>query len=149
MMPRQTVSSDNAFMLSGLNHLTLSVADLHRSFDFYRTVLGFRPHALWARGAYLSIPGLWLCLSLEVDGRAVSDRGYTHYAFSVEQQDFTALVSSLRSHGATEWKTNTSEGDSFYLMDPDGHQLELHVGTLATRLATCRQHPYTDMQFFD
>jgi catechol 2,3-dioxygenase-like lactoylglutathione lyase family enzyme len=111
--------------------------------------LGFRPHALWARGAYLSIPGLWLCLSLEVDGRAASDKGYTHCAFSVEPQDFAALVSLLRLHGAPEWKTNTSEGDSFYFLDPDGHQLEIHVGTLESRLARCREHPYTGMRFFD
>jgi catechol 2,3-dioxygenase-like lactoylglutathione lyase family enzyme len=30
-------------LLSGLNHLTLAVADLDRSFTFYKDLLGFRP----------------------------------------------------------------------------------------------------------
>jgi catechol 2,3-dioxygenase-like lactoylglutathione lyase family enzyme len=136
-------------MLSGLNHLTLAVADLDRSFDFYCTVLGFRPRARWARGAYLSIDGLWLCLSLDSEMTGVQRHGYTHYAFSVAAPDFAALVSRLRSYGLPEWQPNTSEGDSFYFLDPDGHPLEIHVGTLESRLAACRQHPYTDMQFFD
>lgn len=136
-------------MLSGLNHLTLAVADLHRSFDFYRTVLGFRPRALWARGAYLSIDGLWLCLSLDPAFPAAQRQGYTHYAFSVSQPNFGPLVQQLQSLRIPEWKTNSSEGDSFYFLDPDGHPLEIHVGTLETRLAECRQRPYAGMQFFD
>ena len=136
-------------MLSGLNHITLVVGDLQRSFEFYRAVLGFRPHALWARGAYLSLGPLWFCLSLDDTLQASHQQGYTHYAFSVAQEDFGALVCSLRSQGVTEWKTNSSEGDSFYFLDPDGHQLEMHVGTLESRLAECRKHPYTGMQFFD
>lgn len=84
-------------MLSGLNHLTLAVTDLQRSFDFYRTVLGFRPHALWSRGAYLSVGQLWLCLSLDPALTGVQRQGHTHYAFSVSPQDFKLLVQTL--HG--------------------------------------------------
>ena len=40
-------------MLTGLNHLTLAVSDLDRSFEFYRHLLGFTPHARWQGGAYL------------------------------------------------------------------------------------------------
>ena len=42
-------------MLTGLNHLTLAVSDLDRSFEFYRHLLGFTPHARWQGGAYLSL----------------------------------------------------------------------------------------------
>ncbi len=52
-------------MLTGLNHLTLAVSDLPRSLAFYRDVLSLRVEATWDAGAYLSLPGLWLCLSLE------------------------------------------------------------------------------------
>jgi hypothetical protein len=48
-----------------------------------------------------------------------------------------------------EWKSNRSEGDSFYFLDPDGHQLEAHVGSLESRLAQCRLRPYAGMRFFD
>lgn len=136
-------------MLSGFNHLTLAVQDLDRSFDFYRTVLGFQPHALWDRGAYLSIDGLWLCLSQDNTMTGGPRQGYTHYAFSVSQQDFQQLAHMLRGMNVPEWQSNTSEGDSFYFLDPDGHRLEIHVGTLESRLADCRRHPYTNMQFFD
>jgi hypothetical protein len=32
---------------------------------------------------------------------------------------------------------------------PDGHKLELHVGSLAQRLAACREQPYKGMVFYD
>ena len=69
-------------MLTGLNHLTLSVHDLDRSVVFYRDTLGLRLHARWERGAYLSAGDLWLCLSLDA-GAVISAGGYTHYAFSI------------------------------------------------------------------
>lgn len=50
-------------MLTGLNHLTLAVRDLQRSLAFYRDVLQLDVEATWDNGAYLSLPGLWLCLS--------------------------------------------------------------------------------------
>ncbi len=52
-------------MLTGLNHLTLAVSDVQRSLAFYRDVLQLRVEASWDAGAYLSLPGLWLCLSLD------------------------------------------------------------------------------------
>jgi hypothetical protein len=48
-----------------------------------------------------------------------------------------------------EWRQNRSEGDSFYFLDPDGHRLEAHVGSLSSRLARCREMPYAGMRFFD
>lgn len=41
------------------------------------------------------------------------------------------------------------EGASFYFLDPDGHKLEVHVGDLQSRLATCRHKPYPGMRFCD
>ncbi len=52
-------------MLTGLNHLTLAVADLPASIAFYRDLLGFRLEARWDQGAYLELGSLWLCLSRE------------------------------------------------------------------------------------
>ena len=62
---------------------------------------------------------------------------YTHIAFDVEADDFVALSAHVRCH-APIWKDNSSEGNSLYFLDPDGHKLELHVGSLETRLAHYR-----------
>ena len=136
-------------MLSGLNHLTLAVSDIGRSIAFYGRLLGVRLEARWDAGAYLSPGDLWLCLSLDRLAPGEPAAGYTHYAFGIAQEDFAAFCARLRADGVREWKQNRSEGDSFYFLDPDGHQLEAHVGSLASRLAQCRARPYAGMRFHD
>jgi catechol 2,3-dioxygenase-like lactoylglutathione lyase family enzyme len=136
-------------LLIGLNHLTLAVSDLERSFAFYEDLLGFRPAAIWDTGAYLSLGGLWLCLSLDGKRDPRQASGYTHYAFDIAQDAFGGFRQRLLDAGVVEWRRNSSEGDSFYFLDPDGHQLEAHVGNLTSRLAECRAAPYAGMRFFE
>ncbi|MFJ2479989.1 fosfomycin resistance glutathione transferase [Pseudomonas sp. NPDC087598] len=136
-------------MLTGLNHLTLAVTDLNRSLAFYRDVLQLRVEATWDAGAYLSLPGLWLCLSLDPKRDAQASADYTHYAFSLGASDFPLFVEQLKAANVQEWRDNRSEGASFYFLDPDGHKLEAHVGGLASRLAACRLKPYAGMRFYD
>jgi len=136
-------------MLTGLNHLTLAVRDVERSLAFYGSLLGFRVRASWRAGAYLTLGDLWLCLSLDRDRSQEPASDYTHYAFSIAPDKFSLFCERLRQQGVIEWKRNGSEGDSVYFLDPDGHQLEAHVGDLASRLAECRAHPYDGMRFFD
>ncbi|MBU4683620.1 fosfomycin resistance glutathione transferase [Cedecea davisae] len=135
-------------MLSGLNHLTLAVRDLERSLAFYQRLLDIKLRARWETGAYLACGDLWLCLSLD-DEAGKRTGNYTHYAFSVSEDNFPLLVAKLKQAGVEVWKDNRSEGDSFYFLDPDNHQLELHVGNLASRLAACREKPYRGMVFHD
>ncbi len=95
-------------MLTGLNHLTLAVADLPASIAFYRDLLGFRLEARWDQGAYLELGSLWLCLSREPQyGGPAAD--YTHYAFGIAAADFARFAAQLRAHGVREWKQNRSE----------------------------------------
>ena len=126
-------------MITGLNHLTVAVSDLDRSFEFYVGVLGFKPEGRWDRGAYLSARDLWLCLSFEPTSPA---NDYTHYAFNIDKDRFDDGVARLVTAGVTCWKTNISEGSSYYFLDPDGHKLELHSGNLTTRLESVRLNPY-------
>lgn len=73
--------------------------------------------------------------------------GINHLTFSV--RDLEASFSErLRKAGVVEWKENSSEGESMYFLDPDGHKLELHVGDWRTRLEACRARPYDGMAFF-
>jgi catechol 2,3-dioxygenase-like lactoylglutathione lyase family enzyme len=133
--------------VGGLNHLTLSVRDLERSFAFYCDVLGLRPLARWKTGAYLLAGSeTWVCLTLDSATRTEALPEYTHVAFSVSE--LASVAERLRAAGAIEWKDNSSEGDSLYFLDHDGHKLELHVGDWHSRLAACRERPYEDMVFF-
>ena len=135
-------------MLSGFNHLTLAVTDVPRSVSFYQDLLRLQLDATWDNGAYLSLPGLWLCLSLDPLRSTAPAVDYTHYALTVDAADFTPLVECLRAAGIQEWRDNRSEGASFYFLDPDGHKLEVHVGDLASRLQACRAQPYAGMKFY-
>ena len=131
----------------GLNHLTLSVSDLDRSIEFYRDGLGLSLRVVWPEGAYLEAGTLWLCLALDPAMDARRRRDYTHVAFDVADEDFDEL--SCRVSNAPVWRENRSEGRSIYCLDPDGHKIELHVGSLATRLAHYRCQPSQDRLIFE
>lgn len=138
-----------AAMIEGVNHLTLSVRDLDLSFAFYRDVLAFRPLARWRSGAYLLAgEAVWLCLTWDPTIRRVGTDEYTHIAFSIAQADFLLAVDRIRAAGVQEWRHNSSEGDSLYFLDPNGHKLELHVGSWRSRLQSCRARPYEGMVFY-
>jgi glutathione S-transferase fosA5 len=136
-------------MVGSLNHVTLSVTELERSFRFYSQVLGFRPLARWNRGAYL-LAGeqTWICLSVDPHTRIASLAEYSHLAFSATDTSFADTVARIRDSGAAVWQDNSSEGDSYYFLDPDGHKLEVHVGDWKSRVEACRQRPYDGMIFF-
>jgi catechol 2,3-dioxygenase-like lactoylglutathione lyase family enzyme len=135
-------------MLTNLNHITLAVSDIKRSFIFYRDVLQFKPICLWDKGAYFLIGNFWFCLN--VDKQVKPDPGYTHYAFSVAPKDFNQVCAQIKASGAKIFKQNTSEGDSLYFLDPDGHKLEIHVGDWQTRMREKKQSPgvWRDIQWF-
>ena len=126
-------------MITGINHITFSVRDLNSSIAFYRDLLGMKVHVFWETGAYLTAGDLWVCLSF---GEPEPAKDYTHVAFSIDEHQFSEMQSRLREAGVEEWKQNTSEGDSIYLLDPNGHRLKLHCGTLASRLAKLKSTPY-------
>lgn len=93
--------------------------------------------AVWPEGAYLEAGSLWLCLSLDAQVRTGPHPDYTHIAFSVAEDDFPSLSIRLMNE-CRLWKADGSEGESVYFLDPDGHKLEMHVGSLRTRLQSYR-----------
>lgn len=126
-------------MITGINHITFSVRDLSSSVEFYRDLLGMRLHVIWETGAYLTAGDTWICLSV---GETRPANDYTHMAFSIGEKELAELHARLKQAEVEEWKQNTSEGNSVYLLDPNGHRIELHCGTLATRLAELEKVPY-------
>lgn len=136
-------------MLKGLNHITLSVSDLSGSVAYYKELLGFSLLARWDDGAYLTLGGLWLCLTRDTHVRAGPLPEYTHVALSVDRADFNAFSRKVAEGAHPTWKENTSEGESIYLLDPDGHKLEVHAGSLESRLASLRKEPYDGLALYD
>lgn len=136
-------------MITGLNHITLSVSDVDRSFHFYVDVLGCKPSARWDNGAYLTAGNTWIAL-LKSDAIAAVERpDYSHIAFSCAPEHFSDLATALAEAGCSAWSENKSEGDSYYFLDPDGHKLEIHVGDLESRLQTMRMDPWASFEFFE
>ena len=123
-------------MITSVNHITLAVTDINRSFEFYRDVLGLKPLVKWDKGAYFLIEdgenSFWFCLN--VDSKREPAPCYTHYAFSINPEKFAEMFAKITHSGAQIFKDNTSPGDSLYFLDPDGHKLEIHVGDWRTRI---------------
>jgi catechol 2,3-dioxygenase-like lactoylglutathione lyase family enzyme len=134
--------------ISGLNHITLAVADVERALAFYRDVLGCTVRAVWDDGAYLEAGSLWLCLSRDENARSSPHPDYSHIAFSVPEAHYAGMRERLTVESVI-WKDNGSEGASTYFLDPDGHKLEIHLGDLETRLSHYRESPSTSVLIFD
>ncbi len=130
-------------MITSINHITLAVRDIERAFAFYRDVLGLKPLAKWDNGAYFLVGAseqvFWFCLN--VDEKHQPDPGYTHYAFSVDQENFEPMSVKIIDSGAQIFKDNTSPGSSLYFLDPDGHKLEIHVGDWHNRIEAKKAQP--------
>jgi len=137
-----SLSSGRSLRPRGINHLTLAVSKLERSIVFYTEVLGLELVARWTRGAYLLAGDDWICLSLDAEMPVPPRVGYTHAAFTVDEADMADYLQRVEVCGVRVWRQNQSEGDSLYLLDPDGHQLELHVGCLETRIQAVEAQPY-------
>lgn len=137
-------------VVTGINHATFSVGDLQVSFDFYVLLLGCRPVARWARGAYLLAGEFWITLILDESARKDAPDEYTHLALSVPEDNFDALAERIRRSGVRIWQENQTEGASLYFTDPDGHKLELATSNLVARTfgAADRENPPEGMRSY-
>jgi len=87
-------------LITGVNHITLAVRDLDRSYRFYVETLGSRPLARWNKGAYLLVGDLWLCLTLDERTRSSPLPEYSYIAFNVPAARFEDAAASIRDSGA-------------------------------------------------
>jgi catechol 2,3-dioxygenase-like lactoylglutathione lyase family enzyme len=135
-------------MIRGINHINLSVRDLDQSFNFYHHILAFKPVYRTKTNAYFEVGSLWFCINLDLHTRISPLPEYTHVAFDISASDFPLLVGRLEAARVPLWKENNSEGPSLYFLDPDHHKLEIHVGTLQSRLDAYKKNPREDMIFY-
>lgn len=129
-------------MILGLNHITLGVSEIEKSFAFYRDILELQPLVKWNKGAYflvgnpnpsLSGSGFWFCII--VDEKRLPNPCYTHYAFTVAENEFDRIGEKILKAGCTIFQENTTPGNSLYFLDPDGHKLEIHTGNYLDRIS--------------
>jgi len=136
-------------MITGINHVTFAVRDLDESFEFYTGVLGFRPVARWANGAYLLAGDAWIALKLDADTRRATLPEHTHVAFSVSEETFDSACGKIRAAGARIWNEPEGHGPSLYFEDPNGHKLEIHASDLDTRVRIARERMGEGIRVFE
>lgn len=135
-------------MIKGINHITLTTLNVSELFEFYRTVLGFKPLCVWDKGAYFIVGDIWFCINYD-ENHGV-DFCYRHVAFTIEEKDFDNLREKILQSRATIFKENNSEGRSLYFLDPSGNKLEIHVGNWQSRILNKKEHngSWKDIKFF-
>ena len=112
-----------------LNHIALHVADLERSVTFYREVLGLVPIP---RPAF-DFPGAWFQLGAAqelhlIGGRSSETNSHNrgnHWALMID--DLDAWEADFRARGIDYLPRRTRPDGAYqiYLVDPDGHYIEL------------------------
>lgn len=136
-------------MITGINHVTLSIKNLDESLKFYSEILGFKLVAKWIKGCYLIAGDMWIALIVDNKVRETELPEYTHIAFSVSLGDFCEMSNRIKDYGSIIFQENKSEGESLYFIDPNGHKLEIHASDLETRLKTAKESPWETLEFFD
>ena len=135
-------------MINGINHITFAVSDLERSMAFYVNLLGLRLVGKWDKGAYLLAGNQWIALNTDDAVISKSNPDYTHISFNVLSTDFNKMKDKLKHAGVQSFKENSSEGESFYFLDPDGHKLELHYNTIEDRLKWARENDWSTFELY-
>ena len=112
-----------------LNHIALHVADVERSTEFYRDVLGLE---IIPRPAF-NFPGAWFRLGEDqelhlIGGRDAATQSHhrgNHWALMIDDMD--AWEADFQARGIAYLPRRTRPDGAFqiYLVDPDGHYIEL------------------------
>jgi len=116
-------------IFSQLNHVALHVADIERSVEFYRDVLRLEPIP---RPAF-TFPGAWFRLGADQELHLIGERTRevnsqtrgNHFALLVD--DFDAWERYLTDNHVhfLPRRTRPDGALQLYVIDPDGHHIEL------------------------
>lgn len=123
-----------------INHITLAVTNLDRSFAFYRDTMEAKPIMRSHTSAYLELYGLWIALVAAERTTPIGKDCYTHLAFTAPDSLYRKLLRLVAAGSLPTWQETSTEGDSIYFLDPDGNKLELHKTTLKDRIAHGKLH---------
>jgi catechol 2,3-dioxygenase-like lactoylglutathione lyase family enzyme len=116
-----------SFRTEGLDHVAVAVADLDRSEDFYREVLGLeRVIPEWDPPRVMASGGSGIAMFPEGDDFPGETAPHIlHIAFRVDRDAFEAAQAELSERGIETSFSDHGAAHSIYFEDPDGHRLEL------------------------
>lgn len=112
----------------GINHVALYVADVERSVEFYKTIVGL---SLLPRPTF-DFPGAWLRLGTVQELHLIGVRtepvvsGSRSNHFALEVEDLDAWEAHFKAIGTT-YRPPKSRPDGvrqLFLQDPDGYLIE-------------------------
>ena len=117
------------------SHVAITVADIDRSLDFYRTVLGFRLLSDM-RGGGVQRASLALGeVSLELFAGPADERSFvpvpTEFGrpqLALTVDDLEQAIAAVEAHGAERWgsRFDTPASSLIWIRDPDGTPIQLH-----------------------
>jgi catechol 2,3-dioxygenase-like lactoylglutathione lyase family enzyme len=133
----------NPIQITELDHIVLNVADIDRSLEFYRGVLGLKVERLEEfKSGKVGFP------SVRINGDTIIDLFPTkrpgvpappqntapnlnHFCMVIGAEDFSGIVQYLKEHGVgvhqgpiSRWGAR-GRATSVYFHDPDGNEIEL------------------------
>jgi glyoxylase I family protein len=121
--------------VQGIDHVALSVTQLHRALKFYTEVLGLkesqREHQKPGSEIFLdcgsSLVGLIQAEEMQpahlLQGKGI---GGDHFAFRVKSEDFDKIVAELKERDVhIHFSKKRDRSWSVYFEDPDGNKLEM------------------------
>ena len=121
------------FRLAGIDDVALTVRDVARSVTWYQPNLGFERQFEEAWGDYSAVVGtasgglaLFPVQSDDPDPPPGPDTlCFRHVAFRVDRADFEEAQRAFTENGIDFRFQDPAVAHSIYLLDPDGHQIEI------------------------
>ena len=121
--------------IKALDHIALRVKDVEASLVFYSDILGLPTERveLW-RENRVPFPSVRLNRDTLIDlmeGVSVGSSGLDHYCLVIETTDMNALKAQFEGVGVVVQNGPATrcgahgDGTSLYVLDPDGHVVEL------------------------
>ena len=126
----------SSIRVKALNHMTLTVADPHRSLDFYQGLFGLPVQARQDETTILRI-GLGPQFVALSKGRANAKTGIAHFCMTVDNFNIEQIMMTLAEYGVTRtdtagtgpmkaWVRKREEGTAeLYFTDADGITVQL------------------------
>lgn len=133
-------------MIKGINHITLSVQDIEKTFWFYKDVLKLKPIMKSQKSCYFVAGNTWIAFILEQ--KKQERKLYSHIAFNCDKKELQNFKKIMEKMGIQQWQENKTEGDSVYFCDPSGNKLELHCTSLSDRINDGKKNWGTTVEWF-